>query len=152
MVVSAPLKTDFLGITYPDEHCDPFYDQYVQGILDTEKVAFFSKIFSQMWITAGGTRSWSGVGGLLTWTQDFVIPVPFWGRKISVVYGPDAATRAVAVADGQLLVITAPMGMAANTTKNFEVISQLDPARHDQFVCGMRVGNVLYLKGIGELT
>lgn len=152
MVLKAALKTDYLKITYPDEDCNPFYDQYVQGIKDIEKIIFFTRVFESLMVTAGGTRSWNGVGGLLSWTADFVIPVPFWGRKVNVVYGPDGINRSVALADGQMLVVTMPMGMVANVNKNFEVLSQLDPERSDQFVAAVRVGSAVYIKGIGELT
>ena len=152
MVLKAPLKTDFLQLTYPDENCDPFYDQFVAFITESEAVMYMSKVLSNMWITAGGTRTWNSVGGIFTWTSDFIVPVPYWGYKITVPFGPDAATRTAGLADGNLLIVSVPMSFQSNAVSNFQVVSKLDPNRNDQFVCGMRVGNALYLKGIGELT
>lgn len=144
-------KTQYLGIRYPSEFEDPFWDNYVAQMEDVDQILFHRKIQNNLFIGDGGTLVWSGGTGVLTWTADFVVPVFFWGRKLLVRYGPDNATRAVNLIDGQALVVTVPTVMNGNVIVNFSVANQLDPNLHTQWVAGWRVGSKLQLKGIGQL-
>lgn len=151
MAIIAPEETSFLGWLYPAEDCDPHYDQLVGLYQQIEKDVLFNRIRSNALVGGGGTRTWNGTTGLLTWTADFVIPILFWGYKISCVYGPDSLTRAANLADGQALVVSLPQSMNGNVTKNFSVVSQLvaDPSL---MVCAVRSGSSLYIRGVGELN
>ena len=141
----------FLGIRYPSEFEDPFWDAYEAQMQDTDLILFLRKIQNNLFIGAGGTLNWNGGSGVLTWTDDFVIPVFHWGRRILVRYGTDNLTRAVNLLDGQALVVTVPVVMNQDVTVNFSVVSQLTPTAHNQWVAGWRVGSNLQLKGIGQL-
>lgn len=149
MSILSPETTEFLGIQYPAEDCDPFYDQFVSLVRDLDSILFMRKIMNNLFIGGGGTRSWGG--GVLLWTDDFVIPVYHWGKRILVRYGPDGLTRGAGIQDGQCLVVNIPMSMNGDVVINFSVLDSLDQARHDQWVVGWRYGSALQLKGIGEL-
>lgn len=151
MAILPPQVTSFLGIQYPSQDCDPNYDQIVAMVVQMETIMFYNKMFNNMWLSAGGTRTWNGGSGLLSWTADFKIPVFHWGYEIKVQYGPDGVTRAAGLADGQALVLSVPQALNGNISLNFQVVSQLDQAAHNQLVCGYRRGSNLYLRGIGEL-
>lgn len=144
--------TDLMKIPYPAEDSDPFWDAWVEMMNYIDRAMFFQKIMANLFIGGGGTRSWNGVSGALTWTSDFVIPVYHWGKRILVRFGPDGLTRALNLADGQFLMVTIPASMNADVVVNFEVRSQLDQTQHNQWVAGWRIGDALQLKGIGELT
>lgn len=142
--------TQFLGIRYPSEQADPFWDEYVAQMQDLDVILFHRKIQNNLFIGDGGALAWNGAG-VLTWSADFVVPVFYWGRRVLVRFGPDNLTRAVTLADGQALVVNMPTVMNADVVVNFEVASQLNPAVHNQWVAGWRIGTKLQLKGIGEL-
>lgn len=152
MTIIDPKVSQFLGIPYPSEECDPFYDQFEGMILTQEQILFYNKMFGNMFLTGGGTRTWIVGSSSLTWTSDFIVPVPHWGRKITIPYGPDGLTRSATLQDGQALVIKPPMSLSANIALNFQVASQLNVTEHNNFVCGIRIGNAVYLRGIGELV
>lgn len=152
MAVKPPKISQWLGVPYPDEECDPFYDQFEAMIQGLEAVAFHDKLARNAVFGGGGTRTWNPSTGLFQWTADFTILVPHWGFKVSVRYGPDAATRAANLADGQLLWVRLPQGMNANATANFVQGSQLVKERHDELVCVARIGSALHMRSIGEVA
>lgn len=152
MTVIDPKISSFLGIPYPDEACDPFYDQFEGAILTIEKILFYQKMFANMIVTNGGTRTWNPVTGLFSWSADFQILVPHWGFRVNAQLGPDNTNRSVILADGQFLFIVMPMQMSANINQNFKIGSQLNVLEHDKFVVAARAGSALYIKNIGELA
>lgn len=146
-------KTTFLGIDYPDENQDPFYESYEAQMQQMDQIIFMQKVMNNLFLSGGGTRTWNGGSGSFSWSADFVIPVFHWGKKINVQFGPDNMNRFVAIPDGSALVVTIPFVMNENITVNFAApVAQLTQQSHSQWVAGWRYGSVLYLKGIGELT
>ena len=152
MAVVQPEITSYLKIPIPGENSDPFMNQFREYTRKIEEPIFFNKLFSSLFISAGGTRTWIGVSGILTWTADWEIPMFQYGFKVLVAFGTDGITRTVNLLDGQALVVTIPISIGANRTVNFQVLDTLDPNRNDQWVVGWRNGNTLQLKGIGEIT
>ena len=152
MTVLEPKVSPYLSIPYPDEDSDPFMDAFEGMVLTAEQVMFYNKMFGNMFMAGGGTRTWNPTTGLFTWTSNFTLIVPQWGKKITVSYGPDNLTRAANLQDGQCLVVAVPLALANNVARNFMVQSQLNAQEHDKFVCGTRFGTALYLRSIGELA
>jgi|GEM_PF-5944411 len=152
MAIKSPKIMQYLGIPYPDEDCDPFYDQFEAMVQGIERALFFSKVFSNCVFGGGGTRAWDGTTGVFTWTSDFTLMVPQWGYKASLRYGSDNATRYASLFDGQFLVARLPMGMNDNIVLNFIQGSQLDQSRHDEIVLAARIGSKLHLRSIGEVS
>lgn len=144
--------SQFMRWTVPSEFEDPFWNSYEAQINDQDGSAFLSKMMANMFLTSGGTRTWNSGSGLFTWTADFVVPIFHYGKKISIQYGPDGLTRSANLFEAQALVITLPMVVNDNLVVNFAVASQLSSAAHNQWVAGCRVGSVLQLRGLGELT
>lgn len=152
MTVLAPKISQFLFVPYPDENTDPFYDQFEGMVQAFEKIQFYNKMFANMFVTNGGVRTWNPTTGLFTWTADFLILVPHWGYRVVSSFGPDNATRAAVLQDGQFLFLSMPMSMNANINQNFQIGSQLNVQAHDKFVVAARAGSALYIRNIGELA
>ena len=151
-MIKTPKESPFLGIPYPDDGCDPFYDQYETQTLAAELVMFYSKMIANSFLGGGGTKSWSPSDGMFSWTTDFSFVVPHYGKKIAIAFGPDGTNRAVGIADGQAVTISIPAILNANATQNLVLLSQLDPTVHNQVVVAMRIGSSLFLRNIGEMT
>lgn len=148
-----PKTSQFLGIKYPEDGCDPYYKHFEEMILQhMEPIAFFQKMFQNVILGGGGTVVWDGGTGLLTWTADFTLLVPHWGFKTSIVFGPDNTTRAMNLQDAQVAWIRHPMSMNGNVTKNFLSGSQLDKTRHDELVLAARIGSKLWMRSMRELA
>lgn len=153
MAVVSPEQSAFLKISYPGEESDPFWDQWVEMVRQMDEAMFMALVLPNLFIAGGGTRTWNGGSGIFTWTTDFTVPVFYWGKKLIVRYGPDAANRAVTLLDGQALVVEVPIVLNNDTTVvNFSVVSQLTQSKRNLWIAGWRNGSVLQLKGIGELT
>lgn len=152
MAVKTPKVSQWLGVPYPDEECDPFYDQFEAMIQAFEAVTFYDKLSRNAVFGGGGTRSWNPSTGLFQWTDDFSLLVPHWGFRILLRYGPDGTTRAANIAAGQMLWARLPMGMNDNVITNFVHGSQLTKERHDELVCIARVGDALHMRTIGEVA
>lgn len=145
-------QTALLGISYPGEECDPFWDQFVAMMGQIDRLMFFHQVMNNLLLSGGGTRSWNGGTGIFTWTADFVVPVYFFGRKLNVKFGPDGLTRALVLQDGQAMALSIPSSMSDNTDVNFIVIDQILPANPEIWVAGFRNGSKLVLRGIGEIS
>jgi len=142
-------KTTFLEIPYPDENQDPFYLAYRQQMEAMSRVMFMSKIQAQLLLGGGGNITFNHSTNLLTWTQDFIVPVYYYGYKLSIRFGQDFVSRQASLADGSALVIEIPYVLTENKVVNFQVQNAINQQNHQLFVCGFRAGNKVYIKGVG---
>lgn len=144
-------ESTYLKIAYPEEHQDPFYETYESQVNSTDEILFMQKIQNNLIIGGGGIISFSSITQQLTWTQDFIVPVFHYGKKITLSYGPDNATRVASILDGYALVIEIPYVLTDNITTNIKVLSQLTPLNHQQWVLGFRTGTKVYFKGLSPV-
>lgn len=152
MAIVDPEITNLLKIPIPGEDSDPFMDQFREYTRVIEDAAFLTKLLANFFIAGGGTRIWSSGTNILTWTQDWIIPVFHWGKKINVVYGPDNATRAALIPNGSALIVEVPTVLSSNVSLNFKVVSQLDPEKNNQWVAAWNNASTLQIKNLGEFT
>lgn len=152
MALKSPKVSQWLGVPYPDEECDPFFDQFEAMVQGFESAIFFRKLFDNAVFGGGGTRTWNPGTGLFTWTADFTLMIPHWGLKANVRFGPDGVTRAVNLADGQIAWLRVPQGMTTVINLDFRSGSQLVKERHDELVCLARIGSALHMRSIGEVS
>jgi len=151
MAIQPVENTSFLAIPIPGENSDPFHDQFKEYTFVMEKVMFMRKLMTNLLVTGGGSIAWNS-GSSLTWTDDFIIPVFHWGKRILVVYGSGGAIRAQSLPNGYALYITVPMSMSADANLNFQVGPQLNTNRHDEFVVGWNNNGILVMRDLGEFT
>jgi len=150
-VVSATL-TQFLRYPIPGEDSDPFYDQFVALMQQVENWSYMNTLARNFFLAGGGTLNWDGVNGILMWTDDFVLPIFFWGKRLLLRYGPDNASRNAQMQTGQAMVVEIPFTVGTDTVVNFTVVSQLDPNKTNQYVIGWRNASQFFLRGIGEVV
>jgi ABC-type transport system substrate-binding protein len=150
-VVSATL-TQFLKYPIPGEDSDPFYDQFVALMQQVENWSYMNTLARNFFLAGGGTLTWDGVNGILTWTDDFVLPIFFWGKRLLLRYGPDNASRNAQMQNGQAMVVEIPFTVGTDTVVNFTVVSQLDTNKTNQYVIGWRNDSQFFLRGIGEVV
>jgi hypothetical protein len=152
MTVVASTLTQFLKYPIPGENSDPFYDQFVALMQQVENWSYINTLARNFFLAGGGTLTWNGGTGIFTWTDDFVLPVFFWGKRLLLRYGPDNSMRAAAIQNGQALVVEIPFTLGTDQVVNFSVVSQLDQNKQNQWVAGWRNGSQLFMHSIGEVV
>lgn len=150
MAIQPAENTPFLQIPMPGEDSDPFYDQFKQMTFVMEKIMFMRKLMVNMLVTGGGTLTWTSGSSVLNWTDDFIIPVFHWGKRILIVYGTSGTVRAQNIPNGFALYITIPTSLSADVSLNFQVGAQLAVTRHDEFVIGWNNNGTLVMRDLGE--
>jgi hypothetical protein len=151
MAVVPATYTSFLKFPIPGEDSDPFYDQFVELIRAIESRVFMNDLIKNFFLTKGGTLTWNSGTGIFTWTEDFEVPVFFYGKKMFLRYGPDAATRALALQDGQAIIVEIPSVIGTDTVLNLNVVSQLDVNKANQWVIAFRNGSNLHIHTLGTM-
>ena len=152
MATQAAIPTTYRTIPVPGENSDPFYDQFRAFANQLDIELHYRQVMSNIIPGGGGTIGWNSGSGVMTWTDDFILPVFHWGFSIQAVYGPDGATRAAGLASGQALMVELPASMNGNVTKNFSLISQLTVTATNQYIVAWNNGGVLIVRQIGSFT
>jgi hypothetical protein len=104
--------TNFLGMTYPDENQDPYFDVISSFYADIDS-RMYGLIAIQQPLLGGGfigftNQSFNPFVGVLTWTENFEILIPGSGVYLQVPYGPDQSTRSIQLFDGDRVIISVP--------------------------------------------
>lgn len=145
-------QTTFMKYSYPSEGENPFYDSYLAQMEQIDQANFMAKLQSNLFVGGGGTVTFTSATGALNWTDDFIIPVFHFGKKISIPYGPLGAVRQAIVLDGYAIVVNIPFTMSDNVVGTMQILSQLTPLNHQQWVLGWRFGNKIYFKGMSPVS
>lgn len=138
------LLSSLTEIPYPDEKEDPFFDSFQSMINDMDD-KFYGLLSSACNVVVSPNITWNASGSLLTWDDDFIIPILSTNRKLIVRYGPDLVSRSATVNDGDKLIITVPRSSAQDVIANLQIVSVSIPWQNGLFVLGMRSGNGLYM-------
>jgi hypothetical protein len=145
----------FLQIPYPSEGQDPFYDTYLSQVEALDQVIFMNKLQNNLFVGGGGIIGFTPSSGLLYWTEDFVVPVFHFGKKMSIPYGPlgsiENPIRNTTILDGYAIVLNIPYTMTGNVSVSMQVLSQLTPLNHQQWVMAWRLGTKVYFKGMNSV-
>lgn len=152
MTIVSAIPTQFLKLPIPGEDSDPYYDQFVELMNVVEKWSYMNALIRNIFLSGGGTRLWDGMNGIFEWTDDFTVPIFFWGKRLLLRYGPDNASRNFQLQNGQAAVIEIPYVIGTDTVVNFSVVSQLDQTKPNQWVVGWRDGSSLWLHTLGQIT
>jgi len=144
-------KTPILEIPYPDEGDEEFYGSFQSMMRELKRLTLMNKIQTSSLLGGGGTIAFTVGTGLLTWTADFVLPILHYGKKITIPYRPNGATRTAALRYGSALVIEVPYTMNADQVTNFNVLNQLDRLNHQLFVLAVRIGSKVHFRGMSPI-
>lgn len=121
------MLSSFFQWFYPDENTDPWFDGFQEFVNDQEATVYglMSAALGGNIITGGGAVSFvfNGTTGVLSWTDDFQIPLLSSGFYLNVKYGPDNVTRQMTLHEGDRVVVTVPSVAANNVNANFYVIN-----------------------------
>lgn len=141
----------FMKFSYPSEGENPFYDSYLAQMEQIDAAAFMSKIQNNLFVGGGGTLTFTSGTSTLNWTDDFIVPIFHFGKKMNIPYGPIGTNKSCTILDGYAIVVTIPMTMTENIVASMQVISQLTPLNHQQWVMAWRCGNKVHFKGLGTI-
>lgn len=149
-------QTTFMKINYPGEYQEPFWDAYLSQMEMIDQALFMNKLQNNLFVGGGDTPSqpilFDSGSNTLTWFSDFVIPIFHFGYKLTVPYGPSGNTRTATILDGYAIVVNIPFTLTANTPISMQVLSQLTPLNHQQWVMAWRSGKNVYFKGMAQVT
>ena len=144
-------NTPILNIPYPDEGQEEFYDSFVSMMREIERITLMNKLQTSLFLGGGGTVTFTSGTSVLQWTDDFVIPVPHYGQKITVENGPISGVRQATLPDGAMLILEIPYTMNNDITTDFLQVTQLDRLNHQQCVFAVRIGDKVHLRGAGVI-
>lgn len=144
-------QSTFMQFTYPSEGENPFYDSYLAQVEQLDQALFMNKIQNNLFVGGGGTLTFTPSTGVLNWSDDFIIPIFHFGKKLNVPYGPFGTSRTATLLDGYAIVVNIPYTMSDNVTASMQILSQLTPLNHQQWVMGWRSGNKVYFKGMNPV-
>lgn len=144
-------QTPILNIPYPDEEQEEFYNSFVSMMREVERITLMNKIQNALVLGGGGTVSFNSGTGALTWTADFILPVLHYGKKVTIQYGPNFATRQATLSDGSGLYIELPYTMNSDMTTSLLFTNQLDRLNHQQCLLALRIGSKVHIKGMSPI-
>jgi hypothetical protein len=104
--------TNFLGMTFPDENDDPWFDK-IAGFFTQVDAQLYGMIATNQPLMGGGVVSLapqtvSPPTAILSWTADFEILIPGSGSYLTIPFGPDQANRSIELVDGDRVIVTIP--------------------------------------------
>lgn len=137
--------------TYPREDEDPFFESIVATFNQVDVGIYQAKNLIQSFLCGGGTVAWNSGTQVLTWTDDFKIPIVMSGFVLNLKYGPDNANRSVLLQNGEFMYVQVPTMLTANVTKNMSKGTQLSYI-DGLFVVAYNCQNILYLRNGSILT
>ena len=143
-------QTTFLKMTYPSDGENPFWDSYVAQMEQMDQLLFMQKVQNNLFVGNSNSVLFNSSSNLLTWSGDFFIPIFHFGFKMTVL-GP-SSTKTATILDGYAMIVTIPYTMTGNTTITMQVLSQLTPLNHQQWIMGWRLGNTVYFKGMAPIS
>jgi hypothetical protein len=150
-------QTTFMKISYPSEFENPFWDSYFAEKEQIDQALFMNKLQNNLFvgmdnpIGSPGVISFTASTNTLDWTTDFIIPIFHFGYKLTVPYGP-TGSRSATILDGYAIVVNIPFTMTANTVISMQVLSQLTPLNHQQWIMAWRSGTKVYFKGMSPVA
>ena len=149
-------QTTFMKISYPSEFENPFWDSYYAEKEQIDQALFMNKLQNNLFVGDGGVVGFTSSNNKLQWTTSFTIPVFHFGFKLTVPYGPGGSItnpiKYAIIPDGYAIVVNIPFTMTANTEISMQVLSQLTPLNHQQWIMGWRSGTTVYFKGLASVT
>lgn len=144
-------KTMFNQWGYPEFKEKPYYETFKKFIGDIDLDTYYLKTISNSFLCGGGTLSWNGSLGLLSWTVDFAVPLTMSGYVILVKYGPDAVNRAINITPGGFAYIQLPTVIQDNTTRNMRAAATWT-GTPGVYAIAMNYNNICYLRNGTVLT
>jgi hypothetical protein len=136
--------TPLLSINYPSENSDPFFMEFQQMLLEIEEKIYGLMSSASNILITPPTISYNTGLGLLTWDDDFLIQILNTGFFLRVQFGPDLATRQIALNEGDRVVVEVPLSSSQEVTGNFRAINGVFPKSANLFTLGMRRNNKFY--------
>lgn len=114
------MQTNFLGINYPNENDDPWFDAFVAMMNSLDQRIYALGLCAGP-ILGGGTVGFTTISvspfnGNFTWTAPFEVVIPGSGFYLEIPFGPDQATPSINLNDGDRVIVNVPPTSAAPVT------------------------------------
>lgn len=141
----------FNGWGYPEYKEKPYYETFKKFVGDVDVDVYYLKTASNTFLCGGGSLSWNGPLGVLSWTADFSIPIIMSGYVVQVKFGPDNVNRAISIVPGGFAYIQLPTVITDNTTRNMRAAAKWD-GTGGVYVIALNQGNICYVRNGLVLT
>jgi hypothetical protein len=132
-------ETQRMGITYPDEFSEPWFQAFIDFVdaLDGHHFASFED--RNLFFTKGGSFSWDSITEVLDWSADLILISPSTGIIETLAAG------SVDIADGQMMAVDLTRGPTAPVTLVAVAVSNVAPDDAPIVIC-VRNGSKLYFR------
>ena len=128
-----------MGITYPNEFQDPWFQAFVDFVNALDGHHFASFEDRNLFFTKGGSFSWDSGTEVLDWSADLVLVSPSTGIISTLAAG------SVSIADGQFVAVDLTRGPTSPVTLSASAVSNLAPSDSPIVIC-VRNGSKLYFR------
>lgn len=114
------MQTPFLGIAYPNQKDDPWFDAFSALMVSLDQRIYALGLCAGP-ILGGGTVGFTTISdspfnGNLTWTAPFEVVIPGSGFYLEIPFGPDEATPLINLNDGDRVIVNVPVNAASTIT------------------------------------
>lgn len=139
------METMFNQWPIPEFDKDPYYDEFSGLMNQVDLSVYHVKNASNLFFIGGGVVTWSAGLQILSWTEDFVLPLMMSGFEVLVPYGPDGINRAVGITSGSFVYIELPTLITSNQTVKMKSASVWS-GKDGVIVLAYNKNNILYFR------
>lgn len=126
--------TQRLGIPYPSENEQTWYNTFQVGMEDIDSSIFAALEHENTIVSGGGTISWDGAG-TVDWSSDIVFVSPTFARTMTL------EAQSVVLTQGNFLILSVPSAPTANVTLLFSQVSTVAPNTTSKVFCYWPTGS-----------
>jgi len=137
--------TPFNSWTFPDEFEDPFFTRFQNMTGQMDSTVHTVKVYERAIMDGGGTVTFAS-GGVMEWTEDFVVPIFSSGFKVNLEFGPDNLSQVAVLNNGDFIFGEVPIAISQNININMSVTNVVATKLDKVFVVGWRNNNKLLLR------
>lgn len=138
------LTTNFFKWTYPEENDDPHFDVLQGFFVQQDETVFGLTNTACNIIIPPPTVSWNPGTKVLSWDDDFEIPLMSIGFSLKVKYGPDGVSRTATFSDGDRMIVTVPRTASGSVTANFALVNGAMTIANGIYTVGFCRGSKFY--------
>ena len=138
------INTPYHQWSHPEENDDPYYDIIADFFIEQDDTTFGLMNTASNIIIPPDIVSWNPIAHMLTWNNDFVIPLMSVGFNLNIQFGPDGLTRAATFAEGDRMIVVVPRTSTGTITANFSLVNGAVNIQNGLFTVGFCRGYKFY--------
>ena len=134
-------KTDLLGVIYPSEGQDPFYEIFKAGQGQWDGYVYSAIENPNLFLRGGGSITLNAGSNEMTWTEDLQLINLLTGGVVTI-----SADTLAGLEDGKLVYVAVSRPISGASTGELAIADTLPISDLNKVFVAMRVGSALYMR------